>query len=268
VRDRPEPGRRDPRQGRLTAAVAAAAAAVRRHGLPATALAALALAAWAFLVIVVADMSHPLARLMMPAAPGWTAAVAAAVVAMWAVMMAAMMLPSALPMVLVFAQLSRRGAGWAPTAAFVGAYVLAWSGFSLLAAGAHWGLQAAGLVSSMAASASPALTAGLLVGAGVFQLTPLKNACLVRCRSPAAFLMSHWRGGAAGGFRMGLAHGAFCVGCCWALMALLFAVGVMNLPFVALLSLGVAVEKLAPGGVWIARAIGAGLIIAGGLVLL
>ena len=113
--------------------------------MPATALAGIALAGWAFLIAVVADMGHPLARLMMPATPGWTPAVAAAVLAMWAVMMAAMMLPSAMPMVLIFARLSRRGAGWMPTAAFVAAYLLVWSAFSVLAAAVHPELRSVAL---------------------------------------------------------------------------------------------------------------------------
>ena len=231
-------------------------------------LLAAALLGWAFLLWLALDMTSPLARLTMPMSPSWGVATATAVFAMWAIMMAAMMLPAALPMVLIFAHLSRRGGRWAPTWAFTGAYVLMWSSFSALATTAHWALQAAGLISPMAVSASPTVTAALLIGAGVFQFTPIKSACLSRCRSPLAFLMTNWRQGLPGAFVMGLRHGVYCIGCCWALMALLFVFGVMNLPVIALLALTVALEKLAPGGPWIARGIGGALILGGTRILL
>jgi predicted metal-binding membrane protein len=205
---------------------------------------------------------------MMPASDAWGPATAAAVVLMWSSMMAAMMLPSATPMVLLFAQLARRGgSSQAATWAFAGAYVLAWAAFSVLAAALHWLLQRVGLVSPMMVSTSPVLTAALLVGAGVYQFTPLKTACLTRCRSPLAFLMAEWRKGTAGAFIMGLRHGAYCIGCCWALMTLLFVIGVMNLPLVALLALAIAAEKLTPWGDWIGRGVGIALVMAGAWVL-
>jgi len=225
-------------------------------------LLAAAMAAWAFIIWLAVDMGSPLAQLTMPMSASWSLATIAAVVAIWSVMMTAMMLPSAVPMVLIFARLSRR-TGWATTWVFVGAYILMWSGFGALAASAQWALQAAGLVSPMAMSVSSALTAALLIAAGAFQFTPLKSTCLTRCRSPIAFLMAEWRKGLNGAFIMGVRHGIYCVGCCWALMALLFVFGVMNPPYVAALSLSVALEKLTPGGEWIARAIGGVLIIAG-----
>ena len=213
-------------------------------------------------------MSHPLARQMVPASAAWGPGTAAAVVLMWSVMMAAMMLPGAVPMVLLFAQLARRGGGSrATTWAFAGAYLLAWAGFSAIAAALHWLLQRIGLVSPMMVSTSPTLTAALLIAAGAYQFTPLKAACLTRCRSPLAFLMAEWRKGIAGAFIMGLRHGAYCIGCCWALMALLFVVGVMNLPLVAMLALAIAAEKLTPWGEWIARGVGIVLILGGGWVL-
>jgi len=235
---------------------------IRRQELVLAALLAAALAAWAFIIWLAVDMGRPLARLTMPISASWSLATAAAVIAMWSVMMTAMMLPSAVPMVLIFARLSRR-TGWAATWVFTGAYILTWAGFGALAAAVQWALQAAGLVSPMAMSVSPAMTAVLLIAAGAFQFTPLKSACLTRCRSPIAFLMAEWRKGVSGAFIMGVRHGLYCVGCCWALMALLFAFGVMNLPLVAALAVSVALEKLAPGGVWIARAVGGVLIVAG-----
>ena len=146
---------------------------------------------------------------------------------------------------------------------FAGAYLAMWAAFSVGAVGLHWALQAAGLISPMMVSTDATLTAALLLIAGVFQLTPIKSACLTRYRSPISFLLTEWRKGLDGAFVMGLRHGVFCVGCCWALMLLLFVGGVMNLPLVALLAIGVAVEKLAPRGDVIARAIG-GALVAGG----
>ena len=151
---------------------------------------------------------------------------------------------------------------------FVGAYVLMWAGFSSLAAVMHWALQAAGLLSSMMVSVDPLLTAVLLITAGAFQFTPLQTACLTRCRSPVSFLMTEWRKGRVGAFVMGMRHGMYCIGCCWALMSLLFVIGVMNLPMVAMIAIAVALEKLAPKGVWIARAIGGVLVIGGTWMLL
>ncbi|MBC4019399.1 DUF2182 domain-containing protein, partial [Siccirubricoccus deserti] len=229
---------------------------VRRQGSVAAILLAAAALAWAFLAWAVLNMGSPLARLMMPASAAWSVGTAAAVVLMWSVMMAAMMLPSAVPMILTFAQLAQRGGSRAATWAFAGAYVLAWAAFSAVAATVHWLLQTVGLVSPMMVSTNPALTAGLLFGAGVYQFTPLKSTCLTRCRSPLAFLMGEWRKGTGGAFVMGLRHGMYCIGCCWMLMVLLFVVGVMNLPLVAALALAVTLEKLAPKGEWIAKAIG------------
>jgi len=244
------------------------AKSLRGDGLVVSMLLAAAAAGWLFLGWAVMDMSHPLSRLMMPATAAWDLPVAAAVYAMWSVMMAAMMLPSAVPMVLVVARLGRHGGATMAAGFFTAAYVLMWAGFSLLAAVAQWALQAAGLVSPDMASTSPALTAALLLAAGAYQFTPAKGACLTRCRSPVAFVMAEWRRGRAGAFVMGLRHGLFCVGCCWALMTVLFVTGVMNLPLVALLALAVALEKMTPWGGLIARATGAVLLAAGAWTLL
>ena len=197
----------------------------------------------------------------------WDARLWALTVAMWASMMVAMMTPSAAPAVLLYARVHRHAAardrdqGLAPSGVFAAGYLLVWTAFSIAAAGAQWGLDRGGLVSSaLMSSESRWLTAGLLVGAGLYQLSPLQSVCLSHCRSPAQFFSRHWRPGALGALRLGVLHGAYCVGCCWALMALLFVGGVMNLAWIAGLTLVVLAQKLLPGGVWIGRACGVALV--------
>lgn len=183
--------------------------------------------------------------------------------AMWWVMMIAMMTPAASPVILLYARVARSaGAGGpAPIGAFVAGYLLAWLGFSLLAVASQWGLERSSLLSdAMMGSQSRLFSSGILIAAGLYQLSPLKYACLSNCRAPAAFLSRHWRPGPGGAFRLGLIHGADCVGCCWLLMALLFIGGVMNPLWIALLAILVVLEKLAPQGVWIGRGIGVALI--------
>jgi predicted metal-binding membrane protein len=169
---------------------------------------------------------------------------------MWAVMMVAMMTPAAAPMILVFASIHRRrtaeGRPAVPAALFVLGYLVVWGIYSVAAALTQAALHAAALLSPAMAATSPLLAGGLLVAAGVFQWTPLKRACLAACRSPFSFLMSGWREGRGGAFVMGLKHGAWCVGCCWALMAALFALGVMSLTWMALVAALIAAEKLLP----------------------
>jgi predicted metal-binding membrane protein len=203
--------------------------------------------------------------------PVWTPGYFALMLAMWWVMMVAMMLPSAAPLVLLFAAVNRKsrlgGRPYVPTGVFAAGYLVAWGGFSLLAVLGQWGLERLALLSPMMQTTSLYLGAALLVGAGVYQLTPLKQACLRHCRSPLAFIAHHWRQGSGGAFRMGLEHGLFCLGCCWVLMALLFYGGVMNLWWVAGLALYVLIEKLAPGGPRLGRHTG-GLLILWGLWVL
>lgn len=184
---------------------------------------------------------------------------------MWWIMMIGMMLPSAAPMILTFAAVNRRRRArdqpYVPTALFVAGYLLAWGGFSLVATLAQWGLESVALLSPMAMAATvPWLAAALLLAAGLYQFTPLKNACLGFCRSPFDFVVNHWRDGPSGALRMGLGHGLYCLGCCWILMALLFVGGVMNLFWVAALTAIVLVEKLLPFGAWTARIAGVALI--------
>ena len=224
---------------------------------------AVSLASWALLAWLVFDMEHPLARLTMPGSSDWSIANVAAVWGMWAVMMAAMMLPSALPMIATFVQLSERAGARARGHGFVAAYLLVWFGFSVAAVAAQWALQAMEWIDPMIVSTSAALNALLLLVAGVYQFSPLKRICLAKCRTPLGFLLGEWREGTRGGFVMGLRHGLFCVGCCWALMALLFVGGVMNLAWIAALSIAVAVEKMLPGGGRLAGVLGVVLIGAG-----
>ena len=208
----------------------------------------------------------------MGAPAAWSAGYFALMLAMWVVMMAAMMLPSATPMILLHATLARRRhprqfAALAANGLFVLGYVAVWSGFAAAAALVQWALAEVALLSPMMHASSAALAGALLVGAGVYQFTPLKQSCLRHCRSPLDFVMSHWRGGARGSFAMGARHGAYCLGCCWMLMLLLFVGGVMNLVWIAGLAAFVLVEKLAPNGHWATRLAGLALVLWGALVL-
>ncbi|MGH6919517.1 MAG: DUF2182 domain-containing protein [Geminicoccaceae bacterium] len=202
----------------------------------------------------------------------WTPGYAVLMFFMWWIMMVAMMLPSASPMILLFARFNRtqreKGAPYVPTGVFALGYLLVWAAFSQVAVTAQWGLERSGLLSPMMAGTSVTLGALLLIAAGLYQLTPLKYACLKHCRSPLFFIAHHWRPGEWGALRMGLEHGAFCAGCCWFLMALLFYGGIMNLFWIIGLALFVLAEKLAPAGHWVGWVMGVGLIAWGGALLL
>jgi predicted metal-binding membrane protein len=236
-------------------------------------LAGLSALAWAYLLTLAWQMPHRgMAMAMaMPQMQAWGATEVFLTWVMWAVMMVAMMTPSAAPMILTFATLNRRRQAqrgpFVPTGVFVLGYLLVWGGFSVVATGVQWGLHTAALLSPMMVSTSPALGGLLLLAAGIFQWTPLKSTCLTQCRSPLGFLMTEWREGAWGALVMGLRHGSYCVGCCWALMALLFVVGVMNLLWVAVIAALVLVEKVLPRGELVGRVAG-GVLVLAGLVLL
>ena len=190
----------------------------------------------------------------------------AALVLMWWVMMVAMMLPSATPAILLYARVRQmRNADGAVTQTwvFLTGYAAIWLLFSLAAAG----LQRLVTGASMALD-DPLAEAVVLIAAGLYQLSPVKSACLGQCRAPAQFISAHWRAGAAGAVRLGVLHGAYCVGCCWTLMALLFVGGVMNLAWIVVLTLVVVIEKLTPPGVWIGRAAGVALVAWGAVLLL
>jgi len=192
---------------------------------------------------------------------------------MWTVMMVGMMVPSAAPTVMIYAGVARKAARdqhvVPPTVVFISGYIVLWTLFCVVATLAQWGLDRASLLSPMMVTTSPAIGSGLLIAAGVYQITPIKRACLKHCRSPAHFLSEHWRTGITGAFRMGLDHGIFCLGCCWVLMGLLFVGGVMNLLWIAAIATFVFAEKVIPlpDSPIPARLTG-GAMILGGLILL
>jgi predicted metal-binding membrane protein len=228
--------------------------------------------AWLVLLLWAGPEMHAGGTAMaMPMARQWTPAYAALIAAMWMVMMAAMMLPSASPMILMFDTIGRRrrerGQRTTATVLFVGGYLLIWAGFAVAATGLQYGLEQATLLSMGMRTTSRVLAGAILLAAGLYQMTPLKQACLRRCRSPIDFVLGHWREGAAGAFGMGARHGLYCLGCCWVLMALLFVGGVMSLAWIGALAAYVLVEKTVPAGGWVSRFAGLGLIAWGGAVL-
>jgi predicted metal-binding membrane protein len=223
-------------------------------------LAGIVALAWTYLICMDWGMRHMdvgMKMVIMPAMQYWNAWDLVLVFLMWTIMMVAMMVPAASPVILLFADSNRRRnqqqGELVVTGQFLVGYLTAWTGFSLLATLAQWGLLTAALVSPMMESTSKVLGAGLLLIAGLFQFSRLKYACLAHCRSPIGFLATEWRPGAWGAFRMGLKHGGYCLGCCWALMGLLFAFGVMNLLWVAGLSAFVLLEKVTPAKLLVSR---------------
>lgn len=190
---------------------------------------------------------------------------------MWAIMMVGMMLPAASPTILLYATLVRkngeRGTVLPAVWVFTSGYILVWTVFSLAISVLQLLLQELALLTSMMASASPELSAAILVCAGVYQWSPLKKACLRKCQNPMEFFITRWRPGAHGAFRMGVEHGMYCVGCCWMLMALLFVAGVMNLLWIALIAGFVLAEKVLPAS-RITSAIASIALVLSGLVLL
>ena len=202
-----------------------------------------------------------LGAMAQPAAASWATSWVLPLT-MWWVMMIAMMAPSAAPTILLYARVHRHSIGRgqleqkpAPTMAFAAGYLLNWLGFSAVAATLHLIMESSGFISSMG-SRSQALSAAVLIAAGIYQFSSLKSACLAHCRSPVEFLARHWRPQALGAMRLGVIHGAYCVGCCWVLMALLFVGGTMNLIWIAALTILVLAEKLLPPGRLIGRAVG------------
>jgi predicted metal-binding membrane protein len=200
----------------------------------------------------------------MPARGAWTGTDLLLTFLMWAVMMIAMMVPTAAPMVMMLAKIEEKhGPRAIRTSLFLTAYVAVWAVFSVVATLLQWALHDVGLLSGAMGSALPWLAAAILILAGLYQLTPLKSACLKQCQSPIVFLARHARPGARGAVMLGLRYGLYCLGCCWALMAVLFAAGIMAVPWIAALSIQVLIEKTAPGGQWFGRAAGAGLVVYG-----
>ena len=231
--------------------------------------------AWLYLVIQAQDMGGmPLNDGVMTAMAlkPWTALDFVLMFLMWAVMMVGMMVPSAAPMIMLFAGITRQSREqdhpFASVGVFVTGYIVVWTAFSLAATVLQWGLEQVALLSPMIVSASPYFGGGLLATAGVYQMTPLKEICLKHCRHPVVFISSHWRPGTLGALRMGIEHGAFCVGCCWVLMGILFVGGVMNLLWIAVIAIFVLVEKVAPFGSIVGRLGGACMVLAGGIIVI
>ncbi len=234
-------------------------------------LVGISLLAWGYMVFEARAMYHTgvccCAGMEMsgPDTNTWSAATLVPLFLMWAEMMVAMMIPSAAPMILTFAMVNRKRREqerpFVPTGIFLLGYLVVWIGFSALAAVAQWILHAKALLSPMMVSTSPILGGVILIVAGIFQWTPLKNACLKHCRSPLSFLMTDWREGKWGALFMGLKHGAYCTGCCWFLMALLFVAGVMNVWWIAIIAVFVLLEKVVPRGLWLGKI--AGVLLAG-----
>ncbi|MGH8750556.1 MAG: DUF2182 domain-containing protein [Burkholderiales bacterium] len=237
------------------------------------ALLALSAACWAWLIYQDWAMHHmEWVEMAMPASSTWNISDLALIFNMWAIMMAAMMVPSAMPLVLLFAAVNRRrrenSRPYTATAFFLGGYLAVWTAFSVCATLAQWALTAAAWMTPMMENAQHGFGAAVLVLAGVYQLSPFKQACLKFCRAPFEFLMTQWREGKSGAWVMGLRHGAYCTACCWLLMALLFVVGVMNLAWVAAISLFVLLEKILPSSRWLSYGSGLALIVWGvGLAL-
>jgi predicted metal-binding membrane protein len=259
----------------VRSALSVAALSRRDRVLISTCLALITALAWGYLVLLdrrmSASMEHDLmmADMGMTMAMPWTAADVVFTFLMWTVMMVGMMAGTAAPVLLLFGA-ARAGPGerGVPLAVlmFGFGYLTVWVGFSACAALAQWALHQAAMLSPAMSTSSPRLAGVILIAAGAYQLTPFKGACLTQCRSPLGFLMTNWRDGSVGALRMGVRHGGYCLGCCWALRCVLFVVGVMNLAWVAALSVFVLMEKIGPAAAVVARAAGAVMIIAGILV--
>lgn len=218
---------------------------------------------WAYLVWMAGAMSAM--EMSTPSMiPEWTPGYFIMMFTMWVIMMVGMMLPSVTPTILIFARVAL--ASPSPrrpilrTYLFALGYLLAWTLFSLMATFLQWALDEGALLSSRMQTISPYMGAAILLAAGIYQWTPVKDACLDHCRGPIAYLSEHWRPTPLGALQMGLGHGFYCIGCCWVLMALLFAGGVMNLLVIAMITLFVLIEKLAPAGIRVERWCGGALL--------
>jgi predicted metal-binding membrane protein len=265
---------------------AAIEAVLRRDRLiVAAALALMTALAWAYVWWLAIDMDMggmdmsgfrmiPAGRgWMMPSTAPWTAMEFAFVFAMWAVMMIGMMTPSATPMILIYARLGRQAAregGSLPASAYFAAgYLVTWIGFALAATMAQWAMERSHLLTPTMEAASDIFSGAVLIAAGLYQWTPLKDVCLRQCQAPWIFIQRHggFRSDIAGALTLGIRHGGYCIGCCWVLMALLFVGGVMNVLWIAAITILVLAEKLIPAGRTISRTAGAALL-AGGLWLI
>jgi len=261
---------------------AALVAVLRRdRAVVAACLFAIIISAWAYVWRLAADMEMggmdmtgfrmiPAGSgLMMPAMAPWQPIEFAFVFVMWAVMMIGMMTPSIAPLVLIYARVGRQAAAqqkpFAATAWLASGYLLAWISFSIVATVAQWAIEREGWLTSAMAGASNTFGGLTLIAAGLYQWTPLKDACLWQCQAPLQFIQRHggFRGDAVGSLVLGVRHGIYCVGCCWVLMALLFVGGVMNVLWIAAIMVFVLIEKVIPAGRLVSRVSGAGLLAAG-----
>ncbi|MEO7006753.1 MAG: DUF2182 domain-containing protein [Terrimesophilobacter sp.] len=224
---------------------------------------------WAYLVFLSVQMNETGSPFAMPMTSAWSGAEAMLMWTMWSVMMAGMMLPSAAPMIHAYSRTirSRTAGTHGSTALFITGYLVTWSGFAVVATGAQWVLHDVALVNAMGVSTSRWLGGTVLLVAGVYQFTGAKEACLRQCRTPLGFLLNQWRNGGRGAAIMGMRHGVVCVGCCWALMAMLFVLGVMNLWWIALVAAVVLVEKLVPSPA-ITRVLGGFLVVWGAAIMI
>lgn len=226
-------------------------------------LIALAVAAWGLLIWQSVAMDNDMSLTMGMGAPLF--------IALWIAMMVAIMYPTAAPMIMAFARIHNdrreRGNASVPTWVFAGAYMALWSATGLLAYGLAVGADYLANQSAWLSDNAPRLGGGLLIVAGLYQLTPLKDICLSKCRTPMSFLMNSWREGLSGAVRMGLEHGAYCLGCCWLLFLIIFPLGMMNIGVLALITILIFAEKVLPLGRQVAYAAGAGLVIYGAVVI-
>jgi predicted metal-binding membrane protein len=251
----------------------------------AAALALMTGLAWAYVWWLAADMDMggmdmsgfrmiPAGRgWMMPTTAPWTAMEVGLVFAMWAVMMIGMMMPSAAPMILIYARIGREaartGKSLPASAYFAAGYLMAWIGFALAATVAQWALERSALLTATMEGASDIVSGAVLIAAGLYQWTPLKDMCLRQCQAPWLFIQRYggFRPDIGGALALGIRHGGYCIGCCWALMALLFVGGVMNVLWIAAITILVLAEKVIPAGRAISRTAGAALFAGGGWLL-
>ncbi len=236
--------------------------------LPWIALVAVAALAWGTLIALEGAMGQmggegPIARIVHPMMrPDAAGPYLVATALMWVVMMVAMMMPAVLPTARAVDRVGRGSEGAYP-ALFASGYLGVWSAFGLLAASLQWALHRSGWLVGEGLALAPAVGGGVLVAAGAYQLTPWKDACLRHCRSPLGFVLEHWRPGAAGALEMGARHGAYCVGCCWMLMLLMFAGGAMSVLAMAAISVFILLERVVPEGPWVTRLPGFALLALG-----
>ena len=234
----------------------------------------LCILAWFYIIylyrqMVVMDMDALF--FAMPMTPSWTVVDFVLLFLMWLVMMIAMMTPSVAPLILLFTKVNRQRREqqnpFVNTSYLFIGYFVVWGGFSLIATLLQWLLQQVSWLNPDMIITNKIAGSIILVAAGVFQFTPLKQTCLSFCKSPLEFIFKHWKEGKKGAIKMGIKNGVYCVGCCWVLMVLLFVSGVMNILWVALISLFVLIEKVSAKSKWVSFAAGSLLIIYGLLVL-